>query len=74
MILKIIIIKIITIIIIIIFHILLSNINYLSKNDDNVGNIGIDVSTSIHKLYSDDDMYTCRNVNNNVSYIIVVFI
>ena len=43
---------IITIIIIIktmIYHILLSDINYLNKkkNNDNVGNIGIDVSTNI---------------------------
>ena len=33
-----------------IFHILLPDINYLNKNNDNVGKIGINVSTNKHVI------------------------
>ena len=36
---------------VLIYYVLLSDINYLKKkNNDNVGNIGIDVSTNIHVI------------------------
>ena len=42
---------IIIIILLLLYHILLSNINYLNKkNNDNEGNIGIDVSTNIQVI------------------------